>query len=200
MRKKCIDLTLPLDGNYVPYSCGEYQDPALLITPWCNVKDQGYCVSKLTFGTQTGTHIDAPSHFVSDAATLEQLPIENLVGTYHLIDLDEDEKGIYNNGAYEHGIVFLRTKTGKSVITENVLSALIRLNCRVWALAGDVEVLGKDPLYFHRTIAEAGIYLVENLNQEVCEAITPDDYFIALPLNLYGVSGSPCRVLILQDF
>jgi arylformamidase len=69
-----IDLTKSLDENLFIYTSGNYSDPHLQIEVWCTVQEQGYKVSRLSMGTQTGTHIDAPVHFIAGGATLEALP------------------------------------------------------------------------------------------------------------------------------
>ncbi len=58
-----IDLTRKLDESLSIYSGGGYSDPPLLVESWCAIEEQGFKVSRLSMGTQTGTHIDAPAHF-----------------------------------------------------------------------------------------------------------------------------------------
>ena len=57
-----LDLTKSLDQNLSIYIEGAYSDPPLQIETWCTIHEQGYKVSRLSMGTQTGTHIDAPAH------------------------------------------------------------------------------------------------------------------------------------------
>ena len=58
-----IDLTRKLDESLSIYSGGGYSDPPLQVEAWCTIAEQGFKVSRLSMGTQTGTHIDAPAHF-----------------------------------------------------------------------------------------------------------------------------------------
>ena len=74
--------------------------------------------------------------------------------------------------------------------------ALLELGCRVWVLMGQVTVADREPLRFHRLLAESGVYLVEDLDEERIDELAPGGELMALPLRLEGVSGSPCRVLL----
>ena len=65
-----IDLTRPMNAGMEIYSTGAYADPPFRAEPWCDLSEAGFAVWHLQMGTQTGTHIDAPSHFVQGAATL----------------------------------------------------------------------------------------------------------------------------------
>jgi len=85
---KIIDLTRVLDEYLPVYADDQYQDPDYVTETWCTVETQGYWVSKLSLGTQTGTHIDAPAHFKAGGETLDTLPVQRLMGPYFLIDLD----------------------------------------------------------------------------------------------------------------
>src|SRR5512146_1460883 len=82
-----LDLTRVLDQHLPIYTSPGYSDPPLQIETWCTVQQQGYAVSRLSMGTQTGTHIDAPAHFDSEGATLEALPLQALIGRYLWVDL-----------------------------------------------------------------------------------------------------------------
>lgn len=197
-----LDLTKVLDEHLRIYSDGEYRDPEFLVKTWCTIETQGYRVSQLSLGTQTGTHIDAPAHFKQNGATLETLPPAHLIGKYFFVDLDTLRQNItpdnlidkYNN----EPVLFLFSQSGMVQINEDILDVLGRLSSKVWAIAGEIEIIGKDPLFFHRVIAERGIYLIEDLDEETAKQVKPGGMIIALPLRLTGVSGSPCRVLVFQ--
>ena len=82
-----LGLTKVLDEDLAIYTSGSYSDPPLQIETCCTVQQQGFTVSRLSMGTQTGTHIDAPAHFALDGATLEALPVQALIGRYLWVDL-----------------------------------------------------------------------------------------------------------------
>src|SRR5512133_2907000 len=116
MNPEIIDLTKLLDENIYMYSEETYSDPPLLIEAWCTVQSQGYKVSRVSLGTQCGTHIDAPSHFMEGGAELGALPVETLMGKYLLLDLDQ----IAQTGKAEFDyqgepILFLRSSAGVEI-------------------------------------------------------------------------------------
>jgi len=197
--RELLDLTRLLDQDIPIYSQNEYSDPPFQIDTWCTVADQGYNVSKLSLGTQTGTHIDAPAHFLAGGAELEKLPVGALCGPYLLLNLNEGfDLTIKYNG---EPILFLAASESAEVeISLKELHALLELPCQVWVISCSVRVTGQEPLYFHRALAEAGKYLVEDLNDAQAARVRPGGELFALPLRLSSASGAPCRVVVRQPY
>ena len=197
-----LDLTKVLDEDLPIYTSGSYSDPPLQIETWCTVQQQGYTVSRLSMGTQTGTHIDAPAHFASDGATLEALPVQALMGHYLWVDLcrvTEAALGEVRSGFKGESILFLTSSDpAKTEASEEVLTALLGLPCVVWVSVYGVQVIGHDPLYFHQALSAAGRYLIEDVDEMTARRVNPGGEMIALPLRLTGTSGSPCRVVVVQ--
>jgi len=195
-----IDLTKPLNSNTQPYQDGEYQDPPFVISNWCKTCNRGFWVSKVEMGTQTGTHIDAPAHFVEGAATLDQLEISTCFGSYFLVHLGECEGAadfdrMLSRYRRESRLLLLSPSPADSISSAR-FDSLLSLGCKLWIVMGAVTVEASDPFYLHRKLAQAGVYLVEDLDEKSMDAIQPDGEIMALPLRLEGVSGAPCRVVI----
>lgn len=195
-----IDLTRPLNAATPVYAGEDYRDPPLEVETWCTVAEQGFRVSRLALGTQTGTHIDAPAHFLEGAPTLEALPVAALLGHYLLVEAGEllETRRLAAALARFAGepLLLLVSRLGMAPVPESALRALLALGCRVWVLMGEIRAGGRDPLFFHRLLAEAGVFLVEDLDPRQTDRLAPGGELIALPLRLEGVSGSPCRVLL----
>lgn len=198
-----IDLTKMLDKDLSIYTDNTYSDPPLQVETWCTVQEQGFKVSRLSMGTQTGTHIDAPAHFVADGATLETLPIQALIGPYLRLDLDrvtEAELRELLSRCEGTFILFLTSsRQRKGEISKEVFSVLLKLPCLVWVIVYGVQVMGCEPLYFHKALAEAGKYLIEDIDESMAVRVRAEGEIIALPLRLSGLSGSPCRVIVRQS-
>jgi len=198
-----IDLTKVLDESLSIYTEGDYTDPPLEIESWCTIQEQGYKVSRLSMGTQTGTHIDAPAHFYAGGATLETLPLQALIGPYLWIDLDQvarAELETFEANLNRKTILFLASAVPAEVeITQEVFEALLRLPCPVWAITNGIRIIGQEAFYFNRALAEAGKFLIEDLDESATRRVKPGGRMIALPLRLQGVTGSPCRVVVLQE-
>lgn len=202
--RKVIDLTRALDQRLPLYVDGAYSDPPFRVSEWCAVQDQGYRVSRIECGTQTGTHIDAPSHFSPGAADLEQLPIECAIGSYFLLELARrsqlDEVARCTARYAGETVLFLRAPDATdAVITAEALQHLMRLPPRLWVLAGEVTVEACAPLEFHRRVAGGGKYLAEGLEPSAAMSVPARGEIFVLPLALTGVSGAPCRIILIAE-
>ncbi|KAJ2931542.1 hypothetical protein H1R20_g5573, partial [Candolleomyces eurysporus] len=62
-------------------------DPSLLITPHATIPKDGYAVHTIQMGTHTGTHIDSPAHFVEGGRTIDEVPLDQLIGRALVVDL-----------------------------------------------------------------------------------------------------------------
>ncbi len=189
-----LDLTRVMDASLPVYADGDYHDPPFCIKPWCEVDAQGFQVFQVMLGTQTGTHIDAPCHFAPGGATLDALPLDALMGAYFYVDAHQPQ--LPDDYAGE-SILFLAAHHTIE-ITPAFLASLLQLPCRVWVIAAAVQVQDRPPLFFHQALAQAGKYLIEDLDEATARCVKADGRLIALPLNLVGVSGSPCRVVVRQ--
>ncbi len=190
-----IDLTKPLDENLSIYAEAGYSDPPFEVEAWCTVQEQGYQVARLALGTQTGTHLDAPMHFLAGGAGLEALPVEALLGKYLWLNLDAGEQPFEYHG---EPILFLAAR-GNLEISASFFETLLALPCRVWVIVYEVSVVGREVFHFNRRLAELGKFLIENIDESAAARVRPGGELVALPLRLVGVSGSPCRVLVRQN-
>ena len=80
---KFIDLTQPLTSSTQVYP----SDPNFDISPHATHEKDGYAVQKVSLGTHTGTHIDAPYHFIKGGTMVDKLNLQNLVGDVVVADL-----------------------------------------------------------------------------------------------------------------
>ena len=199
-----LDLTKPLDCSLEIYVEHDYRDPDFSCVEWCSIEEQGYRVSALSLGTQTGTHIDAPAHFDSSGPCLEALSLDNLMGRYFLMDLprniDHDHVKMLCHAYGDEPILFVRAdSSGLTTITQRALEELLNLPPVVWAVSGTMQVAAADSLEFHRVLARSGKFLIENLHAELVNEVRAGGELFALPLKLVGTSGSPCRVAVRQS-
>ncbi len=61
-------------------------DPEPVIESICTLEDKGCVVSRLSFGSHTGTHVDAPSHILSNGISVDKLKLESLMGMALILD------------------------------------------------------------------------------------------------------------------
>jgi len=130
--KEIIDLTKVLDQNLEIYRDGSYSDPQLIVEPWSTIKKQGFSVCSIMLGTQTGTHIDAPAHFIEGGSTLDQLQIDKLIGNYFWCNMDlltaesrpEELLNLYN----DEQILFLASRQEQIVISDSIFQELCSIH------------------------------------------------------------------------
>jgi arylformamidase len=81
------DVTVPI-SNELPTWPG---DPSVQLTVWRSLSaGDSANVSMLNFGAHTGTHVDAPAHFIDGAAKIEALPLDVLIGPAQVIEVPDD--------------------------------------------------------------------------------------------------------------
>jgi len=171
-------------------------------------------LSRIDFSLHTGTHMDAPFHFVTGGETIDRVPLERCLAAavlIHLCDagseigraalephraaLAQAEAAVLHTGWSRHWhepIYF----TDHPCITED--GARFLVECGVQLLAVDMPSVDREPYAAHRVLLGAGVLIVENLTN--LEAIGADRFQLAvLPLKLAGRDGSPVRAVALVE-
>jgi arylformamidase len=168
-------------------------------------------VSRLDLGVHTGTHVDAPLHFIDGAPGAEGIPLDALFGPALVVDAT----AVGGVALGESELVTLQIPAG----TERVL--LKTRNSELWAqpsftrdfirLDGSgarfvvslgVRTIGIDYLSIgdreaHRVLLGAGVVPVEGLD---LRGVEPGEYmFACLPLDVVGSDGGPARAVLLED-
>lgn len=167
-------------------------------------------LSHLSLSVHTGTHVDAPIHFLRNGAAVDQLPIDTLIGPARVIDVP-DAEGITARHLTPHGIgvgerILLRTRNSQRCWTSDEFVADYSYVCTDAAellAEKHVRLLGIDYLSIgrgetnpqvHRILLGAGIVILEGLDLSEIAAGWHD--LICLPLRLAGRDGAPARTLI----
>lgn len=87
-----IDLTYPIEEGMITFAAPWH--PVVSIRQLGRLNIEGRETRELCLGTHTGTHADAPRHFIKNAPTIDQIPLEKLIGKVTIIDyscLNENE-------------------------------------------------------------------------------------------------------------
>jgi len=93
------DVSVPL-SNEMPTWPG---DPGIKISAWSSLdKGDTANVSLLHLGAHTGTHVDAPAHFIAGAGKLESLTLDALIGPATVVEVPEDRLSIEEDFVAEH--------------------------------------------------------------------------------------------------
>ena len=210
---KIVDLTLTVSDE-IPTFPGSPQ-PSFI--PWENVKEDGYNLELLFLSTHTGTHMDAPYHFLEKGAKIHEISLKKLVSETVLIqcrkkggesitkiDIQKFEK---KHGKIDDfsSVIFStgwqRNLQKKYYFTKNPglsVSAAKYLASKKINLVGvdspSID-LGKDSKFsVHQIFAKKGILIVENLAN--LEKIKSSKFhLVVLPLKLKNATGSPVRAI-----
>jgi arylformamidase len=171
-------------------------------------------VSRLDFGVHTGTHIDAPVHFIDGARATETVPLEALIGPAHVVDATGQRSHIDASAlgrlAIPDGAERVIFKTTNSrlwdldrfsadflALTEDAAQALA---ARGMKLVG-IDYLSIGPkghgVATHVALLRAGIIILEGLDLRQVE---PGPYqLVCLPLLLVGSDGAPARAVLIRE-
>jgi arylformamidase len=165
-------------------------------------------VSTLTFGVHTGTHVDAPLHFIDGAPGAEGLPLDALVGPAVVVDatgvdaLGEAElEGLGIPAGAER--VLLKTRNSELWNRDDFIRDFLRLDGSGarFVVARGIRTVGIDYLSIgdreaHRELLGAGVVPVEGLD---LRGVEPGEYtFICLPLDIVGSDGGPARAILID--
>jgi arylformamidase len=163
--------------------------------------------SRLDFGVHSGTHIDAPVHFIEGAAGAEAIPLEPLVGPALLVDatrtarlIDAESIDGLNIPPGTKRVLFKTTNSQlweRSEFSEEFVrlseSGALRLVELGLKLVG-IDYLSVGDEAVHHALLGAGVIPLEGLD---LRAPAPGRYrLICLPMKIEGSDGAPTRVVL----
>ncbi|MEE3436125.1 MAG: cyclase family protein [Treponema sp.] len=144
-----------------------------------------------------GTHVDAPFHFYADGKTIDQVDLDRFIGWAYVAEHEgdisaDDAKNILRAA---NGCERILVK-GKAVVTKE--AAQVFAEARIKLFGNESQTVGPidAPKEVHLIMLGAEIVLLEGIR---LEKVPVGKYFLnALPLNLGGADGSPCRATLLE--
>ncbi len=191
---RIIDITAPL-GPQTPVYPG---DPAIVVAPLSTADGlDRFALSRLTLGTHAGTHVDPPSHLFPGGATVDNLPLDVLIGPARLVDLVRGRSVTAGDlEAVPHRTVRLLLRTGGAPLCEGAARALVARGVRLVGVDGlSVDAIDR-PGPAHRVLLGAGVVVVEGL---ALAGVAPGSYtLICLPLRLVAGDGAPARAVLIE--
>lgn len=199
---KIIDITRPLSGTTPAYP-GD-------TPPQFFQRDAGlYLISEIRMSSHSGTHIDAPVHYLKTGDTIDTVPLDHLIGPCQVIDVAEAGSAI-TAAALQGRLgtakrLLLKTNFSRETqfredyphLTRDAADLLIKNGVLCVGIDSfSIEASGCDGSV-HRTLLGAGCLIVELLDLSCADA---GEYeMAAFPLRLAGLDGSPARVVLIQE-
>ncbi len=171
-------------------------------------------LTKLELSAHTGTHMDAPRHFVRDGRTMESLPLNAVIGPCRVIELRHKSqitvKELEPHRLKRGERVLFKTRNSTkswklaktSTFDENFIyipadTARYLVERGVMMVGVDYLSVGgymKDGVECHQIMLGAEIWIIEGLD---LSKVKPGRYeLICLPLKILGADGAPCRAVI----
>jgi arylformamidase len=205
-----IDATTTLDPARTPVYEGDA--PIRLRFLKDMRKGDALTLSAYSFGAHSGTHIDAPMHFVSGGAPIDLISLEALIGPGRVIDIPDSVQAIDAAELNRHDwkgaerVIFRTRSAGRgwmdSPTFERDFAYLAPDAAQLLADAGvklvgidyiSIEQFGAPSPRTHHILLGKGIPIVEGL---ALEAISAGDYdVIVLPMKVAGHEGAPARAI-----
>lgn len=201
-----IDVTLPMKHAMVCWP----GDPSLVVEKVAEIGKGSVCnLTRIAGSAHTGTHMDSMRHFIADGITMEQMPLEAVIGPARLIEFDvpvierahlepyRPQRGErllfktsnsalrYNDDDFHTDYVAVDDSAAKYLVECGVMTVgLDYLSIAPWA----------DLISTHITLLGAGVWVIEGLD---FRGVDPGNYeLICLPLKLKGSDGAPCRAVM----
>lgn len=158
-------------------------------------KGEIYNLTSISMSSHAGTHVDAPRNFFADGASIDEVPLEALVGPARVIvaqgriGLEELESFRIQPGER----ILIKTGGRPTGIAPEAARRLAELGVRAVGIdllsVGDPEIAE-----VHRILLGAGVWIIEVLD---LSAVEPGDYeLICLPLRVVGAEGAPARAIL----
>jgi arylformamidase len=217
---KIIDLSLPIEEGMMTFP--SHWHPVVEITVLGRHRVEGRETRKLVLGTHIGTHADAPRHFIPGGKTIDEIPLDVLIGPATVADFTDC------GPLQEIDVTDLKQRLGEPVPARLILRTgwseyfgdmkfyneypFLSENAALWLVNNGVRLIAMDtpspdnPAHSrgalkdspnHKVLLSAGVVLVEYVAN--LKAVTASEVeLIVMPLKLKGCDGSPARCVAIE--
>lgn len=205
--KKVIDISMPIKRGMINYP----GNPEFEVETSKSLIGSSF-ISKIIMGSHTGTHIDAPRHAAEDAAGVDEISLEKLIGVCRVLDFINVTESIKvedleNKNIKAEERILVKTKNsirGFSQFYEDYIyldseAAKYLAEKKIMFFGIDylsVKKKGSTDNRAHTELLSKGIPIFEGL--DLSKVSEGEYFFIGLPLKLTGLDGSPTRAILVK--
>jgi len=207
-RRRVIDISVPNARGMHVYP----GDPVLQVESVRRITLGDACnLSLLTLGSHTGTHVDAPYHFLADGPRLGDVSLDRMVGEALVADLRGraaiDAAALDQVPLRAGDILLCRTDNSWrweatefqrdfTYLTEDAAELLVARGVRAVGMDYlSIERFGSESFPVHHRLLGAGVFVIEGLD---LRAVEPGRYtLVCLPLKFPELDGAPARAVLL---
>ena len=195
-----FDVSVPVRTGMVTYP----GDPEVLLERAKSIAEGATAnLTRIDMGAHSGTHVDAPVHFLEGRAGAESLPLEALLGPCVVVEvagLTESDVAVAPEGVER---ILFKTPNSQLWARDEFPEEFARLDgagARLLVERG-VRLVGVDYLSVgdhdaHRALLGAGVVPLEGL--DLREIVAGEYFLVCGPLKLVGSDGAPARVFLLR--
>ena len=207
------DITVPIAPGETPTYPG---DPGIEFEAWAAIeRGDPANVTMLHLGAHTGTHVDAPAHFIEGAPGLPSLPLEAFAGEARVVEIESEALAVEERHVTDETIagatrVLFKTRNSAfwndprgrfredfTYISPAAARALVARGVRLVGFDYlSVEKFGSEGFETHLALLSNGVVIVEGLD---LRAVEPGLYeLVCLPLKIVAGSGdgAPARAIL----
>lgn len=204
-----LDISWPISEEITAYK----NRKTVCFTHTKNFEADGVRESTIQLGSHTGTHVDAPSHFLENGGSINKYSLATLCGLCVVFDLMDVEEKITKEDLQDleiknNKIVIFKTKNSMlgSNAAFNPGFVYLDPSAAQYLAQHHVKAVGIDYLGIernspkhetHTALLEKNIPIIEGLR---LKNIIPGEYtLICLPLNIIGLEAAPARAILLKS-
>lgn len=206
-----IDISWPISSDMTAYK-DRY---VVRIIPTKNFEQDAVRESLITVGSHTGTHIDAPAHFIKNGVRTDALSLDATIGPCVVIDMMHCTQSITRtdliavaDSIQQGSRILFKTRNSAHTPTDPFDATFVYIDRQAAAYLAELKIqaVGIDYLGIERnqkghethiTLLSAGVVIIEGLR---LEHVVPGHYFLyCLPLALVGTDGAPARAILTKQ-
>lgn len=202
-----IDISWPISNQITTYK----NKNDVLIERTKEFSTHGCMESKLSCGVHTGTHVDAPAHFLENGKTIDQINLSQLIGPCQVIDVSHLTEKITANDLisinFQTKIILFKTRNSLQATDGKFDLNFVYLDhsATAFLIEKQLNVVGIDGLGIernqpdyatHRGLFKNNVLIIEGLR---LGQVTAGNYeLICLPLLLVSSDGAPARAILIK--
>lgn len=204
------DISVAISENMPVYP----GDPDVSITPASSMAaGESSNVSLLKLGSHTGTHVDPPRHMIQGGDTVDNMPLDVLIGECFVCSMmytDVINAELLNNAGIPNGVRRILFKTKNSAYWTDAEFhpdyTYLAPDAAEWLVSHGVQLVGVDYLSVeqfhsghhkaHLELLNAKAVIIEGLDLRL---IQQGIYkLVCLPLRILNGDGSPARAILID--
>lgn len=172
-------------------------DPVPTSESWFSLERGDVCnLTSICLGSHSGTHIDAPKHFIAHGKDVAEVPLQKFIGDCQVVYCDGEITEEIIKNALKDGIDKLLFR-GNVVLGIEAADSIVERGINLVGVEASTVGDKLSQVQVHQKLLDNEIVILENLQ---LDHVPEGKYFLAAqPLKMQGVDGSPVRAVLIAD-